>query len=125
MGMARQLPMLESYLAAGYDVTGDGTRLTLTCPAAKFERCLPQLSHCYVRKLFDSIPALYLCRPISDKVRLSQIALTLGLSYMLGMLKAETPTIQHPAGHVLSSSPASLFTRRGALPRRSCAFSSS
>ena len=86
------LPMLESYLAAGYGVTGDGMRLTLTCPAAKFESCLPQLSHCYVRKLFDSIPTLYLCRPISDKVRLSQIALTLGLSYMLGMLTRYFPT---------------------------------
>lgn len=80
------------YLPAGYSLEGSGGTLQLVCSASICEAFPPQLTHTYVRKMFGSIPTLHLAPPLQSGARLSQIGLTLALSYVLGMLTRYFPT---------------------------------
>ena len=80
------------YIAAGYSLEGSGGTLQLTCSAPICEVSPPQFTHTYVRKMFGSIPTLHLVPPLRENARLSQIAVTLALSYVLGMLTRYFPT---------------------------------
>lgn len=80
------------YIAEGYSLEGSGGTLQLACSASICEASPPQLTHTYVRKMFGSIPTLHLVPPLHGGARLSQIALTLALSYVLGMLTRYFPT---------------------------------
>jgi hypothetical protein len=82
----------DEYVASGYAVQGTGGTLDLVCPVQTFKAALPQLTHSYLHKTFGSIPDLYLAPPLASGARLSQIGLTLALSYMLGMLTRYFPT---------------------------------
>ena len=81
-----------AYKSVGYKVTKAGQFLELTCDAETTQSAMPQFSHRYIEKMFGSIPSLYLATPFPSDVRLSQIAITFALSYVLGMLTRYFPT---------------------------------
>ncbi len=82
----------DAYRAAGYKVADVGNFFELTCTADGTQQAMPQFSHRYIEKMFGSIPSLYLTTPFPKEVRLSQIAVTFALSYVLGMLTRYFPT---------------------------------
>jgi YaaC-like Protein len=85
--------IFADYLSAGYTVaTVDHGLVELRCNAAQFQIALPQLVHSYVRKTFGSIPSLHLASPFPGGNKLSQLAITFALSYVLGMLTRYYPS---------------------------------
>ena len=82
----------SSYLDAGYAVTSDDTSCELTCDAGTFAKYTPLFMHQYIKKMFGSIPTLFLAEQLPGGAQYSQLCMTYLVSFVLGMLVRYYPT---------------------------------
>lgn len=80
------------FAAAGYQTSELGNQTELRCSENIFREKTPQFTHAYVKKMFGSIPILYIAQPFGSDTCYSQISLTYITSYFLGMLTRYFPT---------------------------------
>lgn len=86
------LEFIDSYRSQGYQATQDNRSFSLNCNSKNFQKNPPQFFHSYINKIFETIPALHIVKPLNSGSRYSQISLTYMLSYFLGMLSRYYPT---------------------------------
>lgn len=85
-------PFKADYESLGYEVATEGENVSIHGTTSVFADALPQLMHSYARKMFGTIPSLYIVKPLPTGSRYSQMAVTYLLSFFLGMLARYYPT---------------------------------
>lgn len=81
-----------SYLERRFMLEGAGSFCVLSCEAETMGRHPPQLVNTYLRKMFGSIPTLYIAEPFPGGDQYSQLAITYMTAYIMGMLARYFPT---------------------------------
>lgn len=90
-GMPRSLQ--KAYQIYGYEISEiDKECISLSCPADLFCQKTPLFLHCYIDKMFGSIPRLCIAEPLNCACEYCEMGICYLVSYFMGMLSRYYPT---------------------------------